>query len=69
LYSNSSTNEGTLANLLPDEVGYLEREFGAKVYGISGGWTVLIVPPAGSLPTGPRPATGAPFAVATASPR
>jgi len=54
LYSNSSTNEGTLANLLPDEVSYLEREFGAKLVGISGGWTVLIVPPAGSLPSGPR---------------
>jgi hypothetical protein len=60
LYTAGTGGEGYLANLLPNEVSYLEDEYGAKVYGRSGGWVVLLLPPASQLPTGPRPAGDAP---------
>ncbi|MFI5414187.1 MAG: hypothetical protein ACHQ16_00725 [Candidatus Lutacidiplasmatales archaeon] len=59
LYSASNSQEGAVANLLPNELAYLEGEFGARVLGTSGTWTVLLLPGAGQLPTDPRPAASA----------
>jgi hypothetical protein len=57
LYTNSKADEGgELQILLANEVNYLEAEYGARVLGVSGTWTVLLVPGAGFLPVGPRPA-------------
>ena len=56
LYSAANAQEGAVANLLPNELAFLETEFGAGVIGTSGTWTVLLVPPAASLLSGPRPA-------------
>jgi hypothetical protein len=51
LYTNSAPGSGLLANLLPNELGYLKAEYGATVLGVAGHWTVLIVPRASDLPT------------------
>jgi hypothetical protein len=51
LYTNSDPTSGLLANLLPNELFYLKAEYGARVLGVAGHWTVLIVPPASALPT------------------
>jgi hypothetical protein len=56
LYSSSPTEEGSFANLLPNEIGYLEAEYGARILGTSGLWNVILLPAPGDLPVGPRPA-------------
>jgi dolichyl-phosphate-mannose-protein mannosyltransferase len=49
LYSNSTAQEGSLANLLPNEVTYLVNEYGGRIFGTSGPWTVVLVPAASQL--------------------
>jgi hypothetical protein len=69
LYTDSAAGEGQLAALLYGEVQYLESEYGAKVLGSSGPWTVILLPPSSALPTGPRPvdSTGVPGSVVSPS--
>jgi len=50
LYTNATENGASYADLLPNEVQYLETEYGGKVIGISGRWTVVLLPPANALP-------------------
>jgi hypothetical protein len=60
LYTVKSSGEGILANLLGNEVDYLEAEYGATVLGTSGPWTVLVLPGPEHLANGPRPAPSSP---------
>jgi hypothetical protein len=50
LYTNSTSRGTASANLLPNEVQYLESEYGGQVLGVSGRWTVILLPPPTDLP-------------------
>ncbi|HXQ48862.1 MAG TPA: hypothetical protein VN842_03685, partial [Thermoplasmata archaeon] len=54
LYSSANA-AGLIGNLLPHEISYLQSEYGAKVLGRVGHWTVVMLPPPSQLPTAPWP--------------
>jgi hypothetical protein len=58
LFTTTPNPGAAQANLPATEVAYLEAEYGAKVLGISGRWTVLILPPPDELPGLPSALNG-----------
>ncbi|MCI4332489.1 MAG: hypothetical protein L3K01_01975 [Thermoplasmata archaeon] len=59
LYTSSTQPGSAQGNLLPNEVAYLEAEYGATVIGVSGRWTVLLLPSPDQLPGSPVSLVGA----------